>query len=109
MLTVEARISSLSGMEKLERDTVFSTGTHPAALPEGKTEEEALAVYENYNFNYEYNSALSITRYRQEVSLSSKHLLIMIKNSENRSKRMPGYFFTFAKEGARAEWNIFVT
>ena len=64
-----SEISSLSGMEKLETDTVFTT----AALPEGKTEEEAVAIYDNYDFNYEYNSALSITRYREEVRQSSVH------------------------------------
>ena len=68
-----SEISSQHGMEKLETDTVFTTATNPAALPEGKTEEEAVAIYDNYDFNYEYNSALSITRYREEVRLSSVH------------------------------------
>ena len=68
-----SEISSQHGMEKLETDTVFTTATNPAALPDGKTEDEAVAIYDNYDFNYEYNSALSITRYREEVRLLNVH------------------------------------
>ena len=95
-------------MEKLETDTVFTTATHPAALPEGKTEEEAVAIYDNYDFNYEYNSALSITRYRQEVRQSSVHRAgkLWSKISEI-VKWMPNCFFIFFQKRERERRGIY--
>ena len=36
-------------------------------LPEGKTEEQANEVYQNYNFRHKYDQSLSITKYQQQV------------------------------------------
>ena len=37
-------------------------------LPEGMTEENALSVYQNYEFKRQYDEKLSIAKHRQEVS-----------------------------------------
>ena len=60
-------MSSLSGLEKLETDTIATGAT---LLPEGQTEEDAVAIYNNYDFNHQYDSKLSITKYREQVGIN---------------------------------------
>ena len=65
----DGRSSMVSGLDNIH-DTI-STMTvhgHGVRLPEGMSEEKAVAIYENYNLQHRYDASLPITRYRQDVS-----------------------------------------
>jgi hypothetical protein len=49
-------------------------------LPEGMTEDMALSVYQNYEFQHKYDEKLSITKHRQEVSVAEP----LVRRARNR-------------------------
>ena len=53
-------------MEALEVESLIS-GITSVTLPEGLTEAEAKEVYNNYNFQHQYDEKLSITKYGEQV------------------------------------------
>ena len=59
-------------LESLETDSIMTGMTGMTGmtnfLPEGMTEEEAVAVYRNYDFRHEYDINLPITSYKTDVS-----------------------------------------
>ena|SRR6218665_1661225 len=64
-------VSSVSMLEKLADTVSVVTDRTQAAsvlLPEGMTEQQAVEVYQQYNFRHEYDANLSITKYREDVS-----------------------------------------
>ena len=44
-------------------------GLSQVTYPEGMTEEDALSVYQMYNFTPKYKEKLSIFKHREEVSM----------------------------------------
>jgi len=59
--------SEAGDLEQLEQESMVS-GLSAVLPPAGMTEEEAVQVYNNYNFSHKYDPELSITQYREEVS-----------------------------------------
>ena len=54
-------------MDSLEVDSVL-TGISSTILPSGRTEEQLLEVYSQYNFKHKFDEGLSITKYQEEVT-----------------------------------------
>ena len=61
--TVESEAGDL---ERLEKDSLMS-GMSSVLPPDGMTEEQAVQVYNNYNFSHKYDPGMSITKYQEEV------------------------------------------
>ena len=61
------------GLDRLEVDSTM-TGISSTILPEGMTEDAAVQVYNNYNFQHQYDENMTITKYREEVSLGVQML-----------------------------------
>lgn len=85
--TVDDSISSVSMLEKLA-DTVSVVTDHTQAasvqLPEGMTEQQAVNVYDRYNFRHDYDANLSIVKYREDVSSGILNLLCVMFSSDKR-------------------------
>ena len=58
--------SEAGDLERLEKDSLMS-GMSSVLPPGGMTEEQAVQVYNNYNFSHKYDPNLSITQYHDEV------------------------------------------
>ena len=59
-------VQDVAGLNELELDSPEeSTLSEPTAAP--FQEEEAAHIYENYDFDHEYDKALPITRFREEI------------------------------------------
>ncbi|KAI0215243.1 ATP-dependent RNA helicase TDRD9 [Lamellibrachia satsuma] len=58
--------SEAGDLERLEKDSLMS-GMSSVLPPGGMTEEQAVQVYNNYNFSHKYDPNLSITQYHDEI------------------------------------------
>ena len=59
--------NAVSTLEDLELDSTI-TGVSEVILPENRTVEEAVKVYDNYNFQHKYDKGLPISNYVDQVS-----------------------------------------
>jgi len=65
------------GLENIQDSvSTVTLHSHEVRLPEGMTEEAALAIYDNYDVHHRYDNNLPITRYRQDVSQSVVSVII---------------------------------
>ncbi|KAK2190456.1 hypothetical protein NP493_81g02000 [Ridgeia piscesae] len=102
--------SEAGDLEQLEQESMVS-GLSAVLPPAGMTEEEAVQVYNNYNFSHKYDPELSITQYREEIVStieSNQVTVIQGPTGSGKTTQVPQYILDHCA-GQNRYCNIVVT